>query len=62
MLIMPFVEIFSQATKNIDNYRASIATKDTEIEKLKAELEECQVREESLKATSESQQRNVLYN
>lgn len=49
-------EIFGQASKNIDGYRASIASKDTEIERLKIELEECQVREQSYKSTSDSQQ------
>ncbi|KAK4509864.1 uncharacterized protein ATC70_007168 [Mucor velutinosus] len=48
-------EIFGQASKNIDNYRASIASKDVEIGKLKLELEECQQREQSYKSTCESQ-------
>ncbi|KAG2230469.1 hypothetical protein INT48_003017 [Thamnidium elegans] len=49
-------EIFGQASKNIDGYRASIASKDVEIEKLKTELEECQVREQSFKSNSETLQ------
>ena len=51
-----YVEIFGQASKNIDSYRASIASKDIEIGKLKMELEECQQREQSYKSTSETQQ------
>ncbi|KAI8639197.1 hypothetical protein BD408DRAFT_274804 [Parasitella parasitica] len=49
-------EIFGQASKNIDNYRVSIASKTVEIDKLKTELEECQQSEQSYKATSETQQ------
>ncbi|KAG1095039.1 hypothetical protein G6F42_018627 [Rhizopus arrhizus] len=52
-------EIFGQASKNIDNYRASIASKDVEIGNLKLELEECQQREQSYKSTSESQQLTI---
>ncbi|CAO3611333.1 unnamed protein product [Mucor fragilis] len=52
-------EIFGQASKNIDNYRASIASKDVEIGKLKLELEECQQREQSYKSTCESQQLTI---
>ncbi|KAL9560282.1 hypothetical protein MBANPS3_000009 [Mucor bainieri] len=52
-------KIFGQASKNIDNYRASIASKDVEIGKLKLELEECQQREQSYKSTSESQQLTI---
>ncbi|CEP12061.1 hypothetical protein [Parasitella parasitica] len=51
--------IFGQASKNIDNYRANIASKDVEIGKLKTELEECQQREQSYKATSQTQQLTI---
>ena len=50
-------EIFGQASKNIDGYRASIASKDTELEQLKLDLEACQEREQALKSLSETQQR-----
>lgn len=50
------IEIFGQASKNIDGYRGSIASKDVEIEKLKNELEEVQVREQSFQSTSETLQ------
>lgn len=56
ILIHKRKEIFGQASKNIDGYRASIASKDVEIEKLKTELEECQVREQSFKSSSETLQ------
>ncbi|OBZ86210.1 hypothetical protein A0J61_05737 [Choanephora cucurbitarum] len=49
-------EIFGQASRNIDQYRATIASKNTEIEKLKAEFEECQVREHTYKSLSETHQ------
>lgn len=49
-------EIFGQASKNIDGYRASIASKDIEIERLKSELEECRISEQSYKSTCEAQQ------
>ncbi|CAO3657048.1 unnamed protein product [Mucor hiemalis] len=49
-------EIFGQASKNIDGYRASIVTKDVEIKRLTNELEECEQREQSLKSTTETQQ------
>ncbi|KAI8087755.1 uncharacterized protein B0P05DRAFT_584972 [Gilbertella persicaria] len=52
-------EIFGQASRNIDQYRATIASKDTDIDKLKNELEECQIREQSFKSLSESQQLSI---
>ncbi|KAF1806434.1 hypothetical protein FB192DRAFT_1350465 [Mucor lusitanicus] len=52
-------EIFGQASKNIDNYRASIASKDVEIGKLTLELEECLQSEQSYKSTCESQQSTI---
>lgn len=50
-------EIFGQASKNIDGYRASIASKDVEIERMKGELEESRVSEQSFKSNCEAQQR-----
>ncbi|KAI9365641.1 hypothetical protein BD770DRAFT_76755 [Pilaira anomala] len=52
-------EIFGQASKNIDGYRASIASKDVEIEKLRNELEEVQVREQSFQSSSETLQLTI---
>ncbi|KAI8373319.1 hypothetical protein BD560DRAFT_394607 [Blakeslea trispora] len=48
--------IFGQASRNIDQYRATIATKNTEIEKLTSEFEACQVREHAYKSLSETHQ------
>ncbi|KAI7893005.1 uncharacterized protein EV154DRAFT_163793 [Mucor mucedo] len=52
-------EIFGQASKNIDGYRASIASKDVEIERLKGELEESSVSEQSYKSKYEAQQLTI---
>ncbi|KAI7901542.1 uncharacterized protein BX663DRAFT_514801 [Cokeromyces recurvatus] len=52
-------EIFGQASKNIDKYRVTIASKDVEIERLKTELQESQMKEHTYKATSESQQLTI---
>ncbi|KAI8888887.1 hypothetical protein K501DRAFT_10800 [Backusella circina FSU 941] len=49
-------EIFGQASKNIDSYRATITEKETELEKLSLELEECQTSEQKYKiAATENQ-------
>lgn len=57
---MRIIEIFGQASKNIDGYRASIASKEAEIERLNSELEECQTSEQKFKSLSELQQRKEM--
>lgn len=51
------LEIFAQATKNLDGYRASIAAKDAELQRLKDEISQAQVREQELRANTEAQDR-----
>lgn len=52
-------EIFAQATKNLDGYRASIAAKDAELQRLKDEISQAQVREQELRANTEAQDRDA---
>lgn len=52
-------EIFAQATKNLDGYRASIADKDAEIAKLREELDRSQAREKELQSVTESLKRDA---
>ncbi|PHZ14005.1 uncharacterized protein RHIMIDRAFT_113011 [Rhizopus microsporus ATCC 52813] len=51
-------EIFGQATKSIDNYRATIASQKKEIEELKCQLEEYQAKEEKYNIDLTSNQCN----
>ncbi|KAL1935244.1 hypothetical protein VTP01DRAFT_4384 [Rhizomucor pusillus] len=52
-------EIFAQATKNLDGYRASIAEKDAEIDNLREELGKSQARERELQDMTDSLKRDV---
>lgn len=52
-------EIFAQATKNLDGYRASIAEKDAEIDHLREELGKSQARERELQDMTDSLKRDV---
>ncbi|KAI7860606.1 hypothetical protein BDC45DRAFT_494823 [Circinella umbellata] len=52
-------EIFAQATKNLDGYRASIAAKDLELQRLKEDLDQYQVRERELHSNVETQTRDT---
>ncbi|KAG2218854.1 hypothetical protein INT45_011278 [Circinella minor] len=52
-------EIFAQATKNLDGYRASIAAKDLELQRLKDDLDQYQVREQELHSNVETQTRDT---
>jgi predicted RNase H-like nuclease (RuvC/YqgF family) len=50
------VEIFGQATKNIDNYRTKISAQTKEISELKDQLKEYQTREEQYKIDLDANQ------
>lgn len=50
------VEIFGQATKNIDNYRTKISAQTKEITELKDQLKEYQTREEQYKIDLDANQ------
>ncbi|KAI9311190.1 hypothetical protein BX666DRAFT_1071305 [Dichotomocladium elegans] len=52
-------EIFAQATKNLDGYRASIAAKDAELGRLRDDLDQAQAREQHLRADSETKKREA---
>ncbi|KAI9492017.1 hypothetical protein BDB00DRAFT_830793 [Zychaea mexicana] len=52
-------EIFAQATKNLDGYRASIAAKDLELQRLRDDLDQCQAREQELRSNAETQTRDT---
>ncbi|KAI8137772.1 hypothetical protein BJV82DRAFT_674402 [Fennellomyces sp. T-0311] len=52
-------EIFAQATKNLDGYRAAISAKDLELERLRDDLSQCQAREQELRSNAETQTRDT---